>query len=178
MLSMPLAYPSTLDRRGSACPPAYVVLRGGVLEPVSSPFRVKFAGQSRRLFAERISARNAEESFSLRRGLDSIQCFSSWASPLDLAASATKRRPVWVALDWLVMRLAGLARMPPSEGKDIVGPALRFEAMPARQDRRGRGCVGQEDLVVGLDQHRSERRIDQMSDIGKTSTRNIYGHGR
>ena len=53
------------------------------------------------------SARKAEESFSLRRGLDSIQCFSSWASPLDLAASATKKATRWVALDWLGMRLAG-----------------------------------------------------------------------
>jgi len=54
MLSMPLAYPSTLDRRGPACPPAYVVLRGGVLEPVSSPPKLELAGKSRRLFAERI----------------------------------------------------------------------------------------------------------------------------
>jgi hypothetical protein len=29
-----------------------------------------------------------------------------------------------------------------------------------------------------LDQHRCQRRIDEVSDIGKTSTRNIYGHRR
>jgi len=66
--------------------------------------------------------------------------------------------------------------MPPSEGYDVVGPALRFEAMQARQDRRGRGCFSREDLVIGLDQHWSQRRIDEASDIGKTSTRNVYGH--
>jgi hypothetical protein len=72
MLSMPLAYPSTLDRRSRRA-------RRRQRRPTWRSFGArilaiggKLAGESRRVFASAISCASAEESFSLRRGLDSI----------------------------------------------------------------------------------------------------------
>jgi len=64
-----------------------------------------------------------------------------------------RRRPGWVALDWLVDEARELARTPPSEGKDVTGPRLLVEAMPARQDRRGRRRFGKERWGINGYQH-------------------------
>jgi hypothetical protein len=74
MFSMPLAYPSTLDRRSSSTHvlAAIVVLRGGALEPEPRHRSRK----KRTLKRTHVSSANLRVrrrgSFSLRRGLDSI----------------------------------------------------------------------------------------------------------
>jgi hypothetical protein len=71
MLSMPLAYPSTLDRRFRRARRECVVLRGGALEPVSSRPARNPQAKANAYSPAQFPARDAEESFSLRRGLDS-----------------------------------------------------------------------------------------------------------
>jgi len=73
MFSMPLAYPSTLDRRLSLLS---VVLRGGALEPDPCSPAGNAHAKAGAYSANAFPARGCRESFSLRRGLDSIQsCF-------------------------------------------------------------------------------------------------------
>ena len=90
MLFMPLANPSTLDRRDAA---SYV-------EELWSPALLRFrkiAGKSRGLFSsEFCCAESAEEPFSLRRGLEFSLALSSWASPfgcVDFGLRTRRRRP-------------------------------------------------------------------------------------
>ena len=71
-MSMPLAYPSTLDRRPQACTSAGRCHRGGALEPEPRTSARKSVRKSKRECVFAIPALSAEESFSLRRGLDSI----------------------------------------------------------------------------------------------------------
>ena len=59
MFSVPLANPSTLDRRATAARPALDVLRGGALEPEPRRSTSKRAGKSR-CQCERVFSRDAE----------------------------------------------------------------------------------------------------------------------
>jgi len=61
MLSMPLAYPSALDR--------LLVLRGGVLEPGALVATEKEQAKAKAVFPLAFSCQSTEEPFSLRRGL-------------------------------------------------------------------------------------------------------------
>jgi len=72
MLSMPLAYPSTLDRRPPVARRAVIaVLRGGALEPEprDSPRKKQAKAHA---YCQRLISGRSRGSFSLRRGLDSI----------------------------------------------------------------------------------------------------------
>jgi hypothetical protein len=61
------------------------------LEPGARTSRRKFAGKSSGYRSSSLfCATGARGPFSLRRGLDSVQCFSSWASPFSLCPTTTK----------------------------------------------------------------------------------------
>jgi hypothetical protein len=174
MLSMPLAYPSTLDRR----PRRAHRHTASYVEELWSPYPPR---SSRNWQAKAdayspcaISARNAEESFSLRRGLDSTQSFfklsiTSWSGPPEQQKATHWGRPRLAS-----MRSSRLARIPPSEGYDVVEPALRFEAVQARQDRRGRSCFSRVHLAVEFDQHCS---MEHRACLGRSqdNLKKIYG---
>jgi hypothetical protein len=103
-------------------------------------------------------ARGCRESFSLRRGLDSIQsCFKlsitfcfKLSGRLPTQKKATR---FWVALVWLASAANGLAQGAPSEGYDVAGSANRIAAMQTRQSRHGDGRFGKKFLGVGFDHH-------------------------
>jgi hypothetical protein len=76
-MSMPLAYPSTLDRRPRVCTSAGRRRRGGALEPEPRTLSENVHAKAKANACALFSAPSAEESFSLRRGLDSIWSFSS-----------------------------------------------------------------------------------------------------
>src|SRR5882724_8420072 len=102
MFFKPLAYPSTLDRRSLM---QSVVLRGGALEPdPCSPAR-KAQAKADTYSAVAFPAHGCRGSFSLRRGLDSIQsCFKlsiTFCSTLSGRLPNKKGDPLWVALVWL-----------------------------------------------------------------------------
>jgi hypothetical protein len=71
-MSMPLAYPSTLDRRPRAYTSAGRRHRGGALEPEPRASARKAYAKADANANALFQALDAEGSFSLRRGLDSI----------------------------------------------------------------------------------------------------------
>jgi hypothetical protein len=121
------------------------------LEPEPRASSEKLAGESTAQFAGVLSACDAEEPFSLRRGLDfelellklGITSVPSFGGRL----RKRRRRPVWVALDWLGYAASELARTPPSEGVGIV-PALRDELLPGWQDHDEARRFGREPMDV------------------------------
>jgi hypothetical protein len=84
------------------------VLRGGALEPGALAVSDKCAGKSRTEFSTELpGAESAEGPFSLRRGLDCDQGFSSWASSFGLGwipVQKRRRRPSRIALTQARMR--------------------------------------------------------------------------
>jgi hypothetical protein len=71
-MSMPLAYPSTLDRRPRACTSAGRRRRGGALEPESRALLRNVQAKAQANAKAQFQHRAQEQSFSLRRGLDSF----------------------------------------------------------------------------------------------------------
>jgi hypothetical protein len=119
-LSMPLAYPSALDRRDrvahSGRLPSYV-------EGFWSPSLARWAQKGRlkrTLIHQRHFKRLAPRVFLSQAGPRfGSNASSSWASPLvRVGGSPPKRRKAtrWVALDWLCYAASWLARITPSEG--------------------------------------------------------------
>jgi hypothetical protein len=144
MFSMPLAYPSTLDRRS--------VLRGGALEPESlHEFRKMCKLKHTHVF-QRSFRCDAQRSLSLSGGasIRSSAC-SSWASPLVLSLH---KKGDLVGRPRLARYAAReLARTPPSEGFDVGRPTLRFEGAPAQCRRRDGRRLGEIHVAVGCDHH-------------------------
>ena len=74
-----------------------------------------------------------------------------------------RRRPGWVALDWLRYAASWLARTPPSEGSDDVVQARRMDGARERRFRRGGRREGGQTLDVDVDAHCSSRRIEHRA---------------
>jgi hypothetical protein len=143
MLSMPLAYPSTLDRAATGCASAMmVVLRGGALEPD----RASLPG-NRQAKAHAISRRDFQA--------DAQRIFLSQAGPqfLRLAsqaghhpshsksrfASETTKATHWVALAQAVLRLASSAYASLREPVRNRTRSYRLAAPKSTARRRSRG---------------------------------------
>lgn len=143
MFSMPLAYPSTLDRR----PPgvhvrADVVLRGGALEPEPRTClrnrRLKHTLNYRNDFTAtpRVFLSQAGPRFEL----DFFKLGITPCVPTSLSPPKRRRRPDWVALTWSCYAARYLAHPPLREGPRVTGPALVLDGLVPR--RGGRSRVG------------------------------------
>jgi hypothetical protein len=134
-----------------------VVLRGGALEPDPCAPAGKAQAKADANSAIAFPARGCRESFSLRRGLDSIQsCFKlsiTFCSKIVWSPTNKKGDPVWVALVWLASAARDLAQGAPSEGYDVAGAANRIRAMPARQSTDGDSRFGEKFLGVRFEHH-------------------------
>src|SRR6476659_1832834 len=154
MFSMPLAYPSTLDRLpAKAQGRAAVVLRGGALEPDALHFpgnpQAKAHANAERGFqadAQRVFLSQAGPRFS--RGSP-----SSWASPFLVRVTRLRkrrRRPFRIALVNAGMWLVPLAHRPPHEGDRVAEVApVRDELDPARRTQGGLGRFGRSGMGGG-----------------------------
>jgi hypothetical protein len=102
-------------------------------------------------------ARGCRESFSLRRGLDSIQsCFKlsiTFRSTLSGRLPTKKATRFGSPSSGSASAARDLAQGAPSEGYDIAGAANRIRAMPARQSTDGDSRFGEKFLDVGFDHH-------------------------
>jgi hypothetical protein len=157
---MPLAYPSTLDRRPPAahCPQrssSYVEGRWSPSLGTSSEkdklkhtliLSVLFHAGARRVFLSQAGPRfdlallQAEHHLVVRTGR---------------AALETARATRWVALDWLGYAASGLARRPPSEGASDPGPA--------GVDRRG---FAEERAGIRMQARDFHRRVSETIEQG------------
>jgi hypothetical protein len=143
MFSMPLAYPSTLDRRfhvaerrptwgsfGARCPACRLEKRTLKLTLIRP---MHFQRAAAEIFLSQAGPRFDSELFQAEHHL-----------LFDILGrlSDEKGDPVWVALVWLASAAKDLAQEAPSEGYDVAGPANRIAAMQARQGRHGDGRFG------------------------------------
>jgi hypothetical protein len=136
------------------------VLRGGALEPGALAVSGKCAGKSRTEFSTELpGTKSAEGPFSLRRGLDCDQGFSSWASSFGLGWLTVGTRckndegdPLGSPSLELVCGKT-LARIPPGEGLGVIGPALAAGRRVGAGERRGGGRFGRERLGIDRHQH-------------------------
>ncbi len=153
MLSMPLAHPSTLDRRNRVCataiPPSD---RGGVLEPgaLVLPENCKL---KQRLFQLSVFRAETRRDLSLSGGASFSVC-ASQAGHLPLRSMAVcvlkrRRRPRGSPSLELLCAFF-LAHAPRYEGLDVIRPAaVGREQMPARQPG-GLGRFGERSCGDGL----------------------------
>ena len=140
---------------------AVAVLRGGALEPEPQTLRSEKAHAKANANCQRVFPARALRVFLSQAGprfdLELSQAEHHLLGFVRgvIAFGQQKRRPGWVALVWLAMRLEDLARIPPSEGEDVTGPALRIEAVPARQrPTRLTAASARNVWVLRLGQHR------------------------
>jgi hypothetical protein len=158
MFSMPLAYPSTLDRRPpGALSAAVAVLRGGALEPEPRVVRGKEQAKAN-AYCRRLFQRGAPRVFlsqaGPRFGLEPVQAeHHLWFRRCSIAFEQQKGDPLGRP------RPAGyaarnLVRMPPGEGLSATGLEPRIEVRPARALRRVGRCSGRQRLSGVCDQHR------------------------
>ena len=171
---MPLAYPSTLDRR-----PADMHIRGSAsyVEELWSPSLVRRTrkGQAKananaltpfRCSTPRVFLSQAGPRFHL----ELVQAEHHLVFDFLRSPPKRRRRPVGVALDWLGYAASGLARMPPSEGGDIADQH-RVRPAPAGLDGRQRRRPGKVFVAVDDDLHGvvelPRRRIEQSSEKRK-----------
>lgn len=158
MLSMPLAYPSTLDRR-----PLVAHVPSG-RRPTWRSFGARASAggwkihrQKHTLIASVNFQRTALRVFLSQAGprfdLELVQAEHHLWFRRCLIALKTKKATRLGRPRLACYAPRDLARTPPSEGYDVTGPAVRIDAMPARQGRGGRR-FGKEGLGVDRDQHR------------------------
>ena len=136
---------------------AVAVLRGGALEPEPRTFDPKISKLKHTLIYQRHFQRRAPRVFLSQAGprfdLGLFQAehhlwFRRWLSPPETKKATQLGRP-------RLARYAAkeLARIPPSEGQDVAGLALRIEAVPARQAGDGGRRFGKERSGVDCDHH-------------------------
>jgi hypothetical protein len=143
MLSMPLAYPSTLDRRlGARCPTRRGVgaRRSPSVTPklqakVTRTYTCESGDTSWRTFLSRAGPQVRLELFKLS--------ITFWLEVVDFALQKRKRRPIGSPLPAVVFTLE-LASTPRGKGESAAVLALLIGAMPARLDRRRRRRFGKE----------------------------------
>src|ERR687888_2801485 len=98
MFSMPLAYPSTLDRRLSAARAEVVaVLRGGALEPESLSFEINCMAKSPRNL-QRWLQRRAQKAFLSQAGPRYRFILFKLSITLSIEVPETTKATRWVAL--------------------------------------------------------------------------------
>jgi hypothetical protein len=156
MFSKPLAYPSTLDHRPLRArarrSPSYVE---GFWSPFLDHWRINRTLKHTLLLSRSFSA--PAENLSLSGGAS-------------ISIERLFKLSITSGLNWLIAsrnnegdplgrpRLARyaarkLARIPPSEGQDVTGPAALIEPMPARRCQRGRRRFGKEHFGFDGNQH-------------------------
>ena len=140
-LSMPLAYPSTLDRRPGAQRPTW---RGvGARFPQSVP--ISWHAKVTRTFTREIQRKSSRTFLSQAGPQVRIELFklsiTFWLVVVDLP-SETKKATHWVALTCGGVSL-DLARTPRGKDETVAVLALQIGAMPARLDRRHRRRFGE-----------------------------------
>ena len=109
MFSMPLAYPSTLDRRPPAAHTrADVVLRGGALEPGASTLLGKSQAKAH-AYSSALFPGAMLRAFLSQAGprfeLDLLQAEHHLDLDMTVRLQKRRRRPGWVALERIAMRL-------------------------------------------------------------------------
>jgi len=134
-----------------------VVLRGGALEPDPCSPVENAQAKAGVYSAIAFPARGCRESFSLRRGLDSIQsCFKlsiTFCSKLSGRPPTKKATRFGSPSSGLLFAARDLAQGAPSEGYDVAGAANRIRAMPARQSTDGDSRFGEKFLGVRFEHH-------------------------
>jgi hypothetical protein len=143
MLSMPLAYPSTLDHR----PPIAQIRNGrrptwrGVGARAQDALFGKRQAKANAYCQRLFRASNAEIFLSQagpRFDLELVQAEHHLWFRVGYRSPSETKKATQLGRPRLAQNAArGLARIPRSEGKDVTGPALRIEAAQARRGRHG-----------------------------------------
>lgn len=171
MFSMPLAYPSTLDRR-----PAAARLRRG-RRPTWRSFGARSSRsvpENRRLKQTLITSAyfrrtNAEIFLSLagpRFGLALVQVGHHLGSYVDSITFGDEKGDPLGRPRLARYAARDLARMPPSEGRDITGLVVGVEAKPARLTRRNSRRADEDRWVCVCVRHRP--KVGSQPRIAKT----------
>ncbi|SRR6266496_2399348 len=162
MFSKPLANPSTLDRRPPVC--AHPKRSSSCVEELWSPSLARWTGKGQakaHAYCQRLIPTHSAEGLSLSGGASSRSSVSQaehhlWVPMFDRSPSETEKATLLGRPRLACYAARDLARTAPSEGRSVTEPALRIEAVPARQDRRDGRRFGLERGSIGSDQHRFE----------------------
>jgi hypothetical protein len=133
-LFMPLAHPSALERRRERTA-SYVE---GSWSPMLDGVTGKTARESDTCLLMRNTATDRGEPFSLKRGLNGIWHFSSWASPSDcqslICLQKQRRRPIRSPCT-----CGGVARW--SSGRTSRAGRMHWRTVASGRSNAGRACL-------------------------------------